>query len=71
MFAGLMGVQWLVAIAIAVWVSPLTWKAGSSEVHPHIWAALLLGGAITIYPAILGLAKSGATSTHYIIAVAQ
>jgi len=63
MFAGLMGVQWLAAIAIAVWVSPLTWKAGSSEVHPHI-----LG---TIYPAILDLTKSGATSTRYIIAVAH
>ena len=71
MFAGLMSVQWLAAITIAVWVSPRTWEGGSSEVHPHVWAALLLGGAITIYPAILGLTRSGATSTRYVIAVAQ
>jgi two-component system sensor histidine kinase/response regulator len=71
MFAGLMGLQWPAAIAIALWVSPRTWAGASSQVHLHVWAALLLGGAITIYPAILGLTRSGATSTRYVIAVAQ
>ena len=71
MFAGLMGVQWLAAVTIAVWLSPRTWEGGASQVHPHVWSALLLGGAITIYPAILGLTRAGENSTRYVIAVAQ
>jgi PAS domain S-box-containing protein len=71
MFAGVMTLQWLAAIAIALWISPRTWEGGSSQVHPHVWAALLLGGALTIYPVILGLTRSGSPSTRYVIAVAQ
>jgi PAS domain S-box-containing protein len=71
LFAALMLIQWLAAVVIALWISPRTWQGESSQVHIHVWAALFLGGAITIYPAILGLTRSGATSTRHVIAVAQ
>jgi len=71
LFAGLMTVQWLAALAITVWISPKTWAGASSQIHPHVWAALFIGGAISALPVILGLTRPGARSTRYAIAVGQ
>ena len=45
LFAGLLAFQWLAAIVTALVVSPRAWAGASSQVHPHVWAATLLGGA--------------------------
>jgi PAS domain S-box-containing protein len=71
LFAGLMILQWLAAIAITVWISPKTWAGASSQIHPHVWAALFIGGAISTLPVILWLTRPGARSTRYAMAVAQ
>ena len=71
MFVVLMPLQWLAAIAIALWLSPKTWTGSSSQVHPHVWAALFLGGLISILPMVLGLKRPGSKSTRYVVAVAQ
>jgi PAS domain S-box-containing protein len=71
LFAGLMAFQWLLGIAFAVWVSPLTWEGDVSSTHLHVWAAVLLGGVISLFPALLGWYRGGHTSTRHIIAVAQ
>jgi len=71
LFAALMTAQWLAAIAITVWISPKTWAGASSQIHPHVWAALFIGGAISALPVILGLTRPGARSTRYAIAVGQ
>lgn len=71
MFAGLMALQWLAAIAITIWISPKTWAGASSQIHPHVWAVLLLGGVISAFPMVLGLTRAGATSTRYVMAVGQ
>src|SRR3954470_15357079 len=71
MFAGLMIVQWVATIAAAFWISPRTWIGSQSGVHPHIWAAILLGGAITSLPVILALFRPGHTLTRHVIAIAQ
>jgi signal transduction histidine kinase len=71
LFAGLMGVQWIAGIAFAVWVSPLTWAGGASRTHLHVWAATVLGGIISLFPAILALARPGRPSTRYVISAAQ
>jgi hypothetical protein len=42
--AVLMTLQWLSGIAVACVISPLTWIGAFSEVHLHVWAAILLGG---------------------------
>jgi two-component system, sensor histidine kinase and response regulator len=71
LFAGLMAFQWLLGIAFALLVSPLTWAGAESSTHLHVWAAVFLGGAISLFPALLGLLRPGQVSTRYIIAVAQ
>jgi len=71
LFAGLMGFQWIAGIVFALWVSPLAWYGTVSRTHVHVWAAIFLGGAICLFPAILGLLRPGEASTRYTIAVAQ
>jgi len=71
MFAVLMAIQWLAGIAAAYWISPRTWAGTASQTHPHVWAALFLGGAISSLPIALALTRPGHASTRYTIAVAQ
>jgi hypothetical protein len=58
-------------IIFALYVSPVTWEGPVSRTHIHVWAAILLGGAICLFPAMLGIFRAGVTSTRYTIAVAQ
>jgi signal transduction histidine kinase len=71
LFAGLMAFQWLMGIVFALWVSPLAWEGPVSRTHLHVWAAVLLGGLISLFPALLGLLRPGVPSTRYVIAIAQ
>src|SRR5918997_1142989 len=71
MFAVLMMVQWAAGIAAALWISPKTWAGPHSQTHIHVWAAVFLGGAISLFPITLALLRPGETSTRYIIASAQ
>jgi signal transduction histidine kinase/CheY-like chemotaxis protein len=71
MFAVLMAIQWLAGIAAAFWISPATWVGTTSQTHPHVWAAIFLGGAISSLPIFLALTRPGHASTRYTIAVAQ
>ena len=71
LFAGLMLLQWAAGIVFALWISPRAWYGTVSRTHVHVWAAIFLGGAICIVPALLGLFRAGQTSTRYTIAVAQ
>jgi two-component system, sensor histidine kinase and response regulator len=71
LFVGLMGFQWVMGIVFALWVSPLAWDGTSSRTHLHVWAAVVVGGIISLFPALLGLLRPGLPSTRYVIAVAQ
>jgi signal transduction histidine kinase len=71
LFAGLMGFQWVAGIVFALWVSPLAWSGADSRIHLHVWAAVILGGLLSLFPALLGLLRPGETSTRYVISVAQ
>ncbi len=70
-FATLMAVQWIFGIVAAVFLSPRTWVGAASHIHPHIWAALFLGGAISALPIGLALLKPGHPATRYVISVTQ
>ena len=59
LFAGLMGLQWIAGVVFAYWVAPLTWIGTVSATHIHVWAAVLLGGTISLFPAILALGGRG------------
>lgn len=71
LFAWLMAVQWLAAIAVAVWVSPKTWSGEASQTHVHMWAAVILGGIISLFPCALALTRPGWVVTRYTIAIGQ
>jgi PAS domain S-box-containing protein len=71
LFAGLMLFQWLAGIAAALWISPRTWSGTYSQTHLHVWAALFLGGAITIFPVYLALRHAGSALTRHTVAVSQ
>ncbi|MEY2488686.1 MAG: hypothetical protein QOC70_628 [Verrucomicrobiota bacterium] len=71
LFARLMFFQWIAGILIALFVSPRTWAGQSSQVHIHVWAAIFLGGAISLFPIWMTRAWPGATINRYVIAVGQ
>jgi two-component system cell cycle sensor histidine kinase/response regulator CckA len=70
-FAVLMAIQWVAGIVAALWIAPRTWIGTTSQTHIHVWAAIFLGGAISVLPIVLAITKPGAPATRYSIAVAQ
>src|SRR6266446_6597322 len=71
LFARLMLFQWLAGIVIALWISPRTWGGQSSQIHIHIWAAIFLGGIISIFPIWATWMWPGSTFTRHTVAVGQ
>jgi signal transduction histidine kinase len=71
LFAGLLAFQWIAGILFALWISPLAWSGTVSRTHVHVWAAIMLGGIINLFPAALGILRPGQPSTRFTIGVAQ
>src|ERR1700677_1461117 len=71
LFAGLLIAQWLVGIAVAIWLTPLTWIGATSTLHVHVMAAIFLGGAIALFPTLLVWLQPGETLTRHVIAASQ
>jgi signal transduction histidine kinase len=71
LFAGLILLQWTAAIVGALVVSPRTWAGSQYETHVHVWAAVLLGGAIAVFPVWLALSRPGSTVNRHVIAAAE
>jgi signal transduction histidine kinase/ActR/RegA family two-component response regulator len=67
----LMIFQWFFAVGLAFWLSPKTWAGINSQIHPHIWAAVILGGIITSLPVYMARAHPGETLTRQTVAVGQ
>src|SRR5271155_3270961 len=70
-FAGLMVLQWLAGIGVALWITPRTWIGATSTVHLHVLAAIFLGGAIAAFPILLVFLRPGQAITRQVIAAAQ
>jgi len=58
-------------IVAALVVSPWAWAGTSSSLHIHVWEAVLLGGAVTMFPAALAFLRPGENATRYSIAIGQ
>jgi two-component system sensor histidine kinase/response regulator len=71
LFAGLMAVQWVGAIVVALCLSPKTWAGAESSINVHVWAAIFLGGALALLPIGLVLLRPGATLTRHVIAACE
>ncbi|NND96603.1 MAG: response regulator, partial [Pirellulaceae bacterium] len=70
-FAGLLVFQFLAGIAAALLISPRTWSGSMSAVHLHVWAAVVIGGLITVFPVALVYLRPGSRTTRFAIAIAQ
>lgn len=71
MFVGLLSLQGLAGIVFALWISPQAWDGSISRTHLHVWAALFLGGGISLFPLVLALLRPGTAASRYTIATAQ
>lgn len=71
MFGALMLLQWIAAILFAAYLSPYTWTGKVQSVHVHVYASVVLGGAITSLPLVLILFRPGRFSTRLVVACAQ
>ena len=71
MFGGLMLFQWAASVVAAIVISPHAWAGTVSHIHIHVWTALLLGGAITLFPVSLAYFRPGEASTRFVIAGSQ
>src|SRR5437763_2751289 len=67
-FAVLLLLQWLAALAAALWLTPYTWAGAQRAIHPHVWAALLLGGATALGPFALVMTVPGRALTRHAVA---
>src|SRR5262249_35606621 len=70
-FVRLMTLQWIGSVFVALFVSPKTWAGTQSSLHPHVWAALLLGGIITSGPVLPGLTQPGKVLPRHAIGLGQ
>jgi two-component system sensor histidine kinase/response regulator len=70
-FAGLMLLQWLAGIVIALVVSPYTWIGEQSRIHEHVIATVFLGAAISSLPLLLVWRCPGQAITRHVVAAAQ
>ncbi|HQU74636.1 MAG TPA: methyl-accepting chemotaxis protein, partial [Calditrichia bacterium] len=70
-FAVLLALEWVVAIVLALVVSPRTWAGTASAVHLHVWAAVGLGAVVCLFPAYLGWRHPGESLTRYAVAIGQ
>jgi signal transduction histidine kinase/CheY-like chemotaxis protein len=71
LFVRLMLIQWVFGVGLAVWISPLAWAGAGSQIHLHVWAAVLLGGLVTSVPVILASVQPGQVLTRHVVAVGQ
>ncbi|HEX4797479.1 MAG TPA: ATP-binding protein [Humisphaera sp.] len=71
LFAGLLILQWLVGIGVALWISPRAWEGLESYPHPHVWSAIFLGGLIAACPVALAMVRPGEAMTRFVISAAQ
>jgi len=71
LFGYIMLFQWLIGVLVAQWISPRTWAGTVSDVNVHVWAAIFLGGAITVLPVVLAFLRPGAVLTRNCIACGQ
>lgn len=71
LFVFLMLAQWIGGIIAAIVISPQTWEGTVSSTHIHVWAAILIGGALTSLPVYLCYKQPGQVLNRHVVAVAQ
>jgi signal transduction histidine kinase len=70
-FTLLLAIQWIAAIFIAFYYTPRTWIGAQDLVNVHVYAAILIGGLLSIYPIYLNIKYPGHEANRYINVIAQ
>jgi two-component system, sensor histidine kinase and response regulator len=71
LFAVLLVLEWSAAVSFALAVTPYTWAGESRWVHLHVWAAIVLGGAIVSLPIAATILRPAAAMTRHAVAIGQ
>jgi signal transduction histidine kinase/DNA-binding response OmpR family regulator len=71
LFAALMALQWMGGVIAAISLSPRTWIGSQSEVHFHVWMAVVFGGFLAAPPIFLAWRFPGRVLTRHVIAITQ
>jgi two-component system sensor histidine kinase HydH len=71
MFLVLMGGQWVFGILVALLYSPYGWEGKQRVIHLHVYLAVFLGGALSLFPMLLAWRRPGWVVTRQVIAVSQ
>src|SRR6185295_14373267 len=71
LFAGLLVLEWVAAVVVALVMSPRTWAGAESHVHPHVWTALFFGAFVAVPAAFIALKATGSHVSRHVIGVAQ
>jgi signal transduction histidine kinase/HPt (histidine-containing phosphotransfer) domain-containing protein len=71
LFAGLLVLQWLFAIGVALWLSPYQWAGVIRQTHAHVLAALILGFVIVSLPVLLVVLCPGSVATRHVVGAGQ
>ncbi len=71
LFIALLAGQWLFSVVVALLISPRAWVGTTSQIHPHVWFAVVVGTLLAVPPSLLAWQRPGAAITRYAVAVAQ
>jgi signal transduction histidine kinase len=63
--------QWVFAIGLAVVIAPFSDEGGERSVHPHVVAAIVVGGLINALPIALVITRPGWWGTRHTLTVVQ
>jgi methyl-accepting chemotaxis protein len=71
LFAIVMAVQATGLLVMSLTLTPQTWAGTTSSVHTHVWVSAIMGLLITVFPAMLAIARPGEPTTRMVMAVCQ
>jgi len=71
MFLALMGGQWIFGILVALFFSPYGWEGKEKMIHFHVYLAVFLGGALSLFPMVLIWRRPGWVVTRHVVAISQ
>lgn len=70
-FRWLLVLEWIAAIVVAAFVSPITWQGVNSYPHIHLVAAVFYGGSLSALPLYLIKTQPGSFATRNAVAICQ
>jgi signal transduction histidine kinase/CheY-like chemotaxis protein/HPt (histidine-containing phosphotransfer) domain-containing protein len=71
LFGKLLVGEWLLAVALVLWIASPTWLGASSRLHPHVWPSIVLGAVLVAFPVTLVVLRPGKIVSRRMIACGQ